>query len=350
LNAIEDGHGGLEHRASTALLAARRDLPRAEMQAPGDGYVNLLGLISHEYFHAWNIKRLKPKEFTRLDYQRENYTRMLWFFEGFTSYYDDLMLRRAGLIDTPRYLALLAKNMNAVRATPGRKVQSVAGSSFDAWIKYYRVDENTGNATVSYYAKGALVALALDLSLRQHHSSLDDVMRELWRVGHGAAIDEDDLLRVLQALGGRSYQRDLGHWVHGTQELPLESLLQGFGVTLDEVAASLAPSLGLRLSEGPITGVQVKAVLADGAAARSGVNAGDELLAVDGWRIRKLDDALQWTARQQPFELLLVRDQRVRSLTVRPDLRSPLGRTARLTLKDGVDDETLAKRRAWLGQ
>jgi predicted metalloprotease with PDZ domain len=351
LNALEDGHGGLEHRASTALLAARRDLPRADKQALSDGYVNLLGLISHEYFHAWNVKRLKPKEFARLDYGRENYTRMLWFFEGFTSYYDDLMLRRAGLIDATRYLALLAKNVNAVRTTPGRRVQSVADSSFDAWIKYYRPDENTGNSTVSYYAKGALVALALDLRLRQHRSSLDDVMRELWRAGHGAPIGEDDLLQTLRALSGRSFQRDLASWVHGTQELPLEPLLQGVGVTLDdEGTTGLAPSLGLRLSEGPVTGVQVKAVLADGAAARSGISAGDELLAVDGWRIRKLDDALQWTSRQQAFELLLVRDQRLQSLTVRPDARSPLGHTARLSLQDGADGETLARRRAWLGQ
>ena len=350
LNAVEDGHGGLEHRASTALLAARRDLPRADMQAPSDGYVNLLGLVSHEYFHAWNIKRLKPREFARLDYQRENYTRMLWFFEGFTSYYDDLMLRRASLIDAPRYLALLAKNVNAVRATPGRRVQSVADSSFDAWVKYYRADENTGNATVSYYAKGALVALALDLRLRQHRSSLDEVMRELWRVGRAAAIGEDDVLRALHSLGGRSFQRDLTNWVHGTQELPLEALLQGVGVKVDDGAAAFAPSLGLRLSEGPVSGVQVKSVLADGAAARAGLSAGDELLAVDGWRIRKLDDALQWTARYRPFELLLVRDQRVQSLTVRPDARSPLAGTTRLSLDDHADHATLARRRAWLGQ
>jgi predicted metalloprotease with PDZ domain len=274
---------------------------------------------------------------------------MLWFFEGVTSYYDDLMLRRSGLIDATRYLTLLAKNVNAVRLTPGRRVQSVADSSFDAWIKFYRADENTGNATVSYYAKGALVALALDLRLRQHHSSLDDLMRELWRARHAAAIDEDDLARALRALSGRSFQRDLANWVHGTQELPLESLLREVGVAVDEGAAGLAPSLGLRLSEGPVTGVQVKAVLADSAAARAGISAGDELLAVDGWRIRRLDDALQWTSRQQPFELMLVRDQRVQSVAVRPDARSSLGRTARLSLQEGAGREALAKRRAWLG-
>jgi predicted metalloprotease with PDZ domain len=160
---VEDGYGGLEHRASTALIAARRDLPRPGMDGIPDGYLTLLGLISHEYFHTWNVKRLKPAELAAIDWQRENHTELLWFFEGFTSYYDELLLQRCGLIDAARYLRLLAKTVNAVAATPGRQVQSVAEASFDAWVKYYRADENTPNATVSYYPKGALVALCLDL-------------------------------------------------------------------------------------------------------------------------------------------------------------------------------------------
>ena len=136
LNAIDDGYGGLEHRASTALIGARRDLPRQGQAPNSEGYQTLLGLISHEYFHTWNVKRLKPRELTRIDYTRENYTPLLWFFEGFTSYYDDLLLLRAGLIDAPRYLSLIAKTINGVVATPGRKLQSVAQSSFDAWVKY----------------------------------------------------------------------------------------------------------------------------------------------------------------------------------------------------------------------
>ncbi len=171
LNAVDDGRGGLEHRSSTALVAARRDLPRRlqprESSAEtSDGYVGVLGLIAHEYFHAWNVKRLKPREFAAFDYGRENYTGLLWFFEGFTSYYDDLFVARSGLVDGARYLKLLGKTISAVAAMPGRQVQSVAAASFDAWVKYYRQDENTPNATVSYYAKGSLVALAFDLTLR----------------------------------------------------------------------------------------------------------------------------------------------------------------------------------------
>ena len=157
---VEDGHGGLEHRASTALISPRRDMPQLGKRDTSDGYVTLLGLISHEYFHTWNVKRLRPAEFARYDYTQENYTELLWFFEGFTSYYDDLFLLRAGLIDAPRYLKLVARAVNGVRQSPGQHVQSVAQASFDAWVKYYRGDENTPNATVSYYTKGSLVALA----------------------------------------------------------------------------------------------------------------------------------------------------------------------------------------------
>lgn len=350
LNTIEDGRGGLEHRASTALLAPRRSLPRPGGGTAHDAYIDLLGLISHEYFHAWNVKRMRPRDFARLDYGRENYTRLLWFFEGFTSYYDDLMLLRCGLIDAARYLALLAKNINAVRATPGRFVQSLAQASFDAWIKYYRADENTPNATVSYYAKGAVVALALDMSLRQVDSSLDAVMRELWRASRGGPLTEQQIFEAVRASGTRGLVRELGQWVHGTQDPPLRRLFETVAVSVDDEPTSLAAGLGLRLSEGPVSGVQVKSVAADSAAARAGISAGDELLAVDGWRLRRLDEALQWIARDRPFEVLLVRDQRLRSVGVVPDPRSPARVQWRLGLNEAASGPALARRRAWLGR
>lgn len=351
LNTVADGYGGLEHRASTALIAARRDLPRERPELAGgalsDGYLRLLGLISHEYFHTWNVKRLKPPELAQVDHQRENYTRLLWFFEGFTSYYDDLMLLRCGLIDPPRYLTLLAKTVNAVAATPGRTVQSVAQSSFDAWVKYYRIDENTPNATVSYYLKGALVALCFDLTLRQRGASLDEVMRGLWQHSGGGPISEADIAQVLSAVAGRSLASELADWVHGTDELPVAELLQATGVELRPERAGFAASLGLRLNEGPVSGVQVQAVLAGSAAAAAGVSAGDELLAVDGWRIRRLDEAQAWTARDQDFELLLVRDQRLLTLCLRPDPLSALAGTLSLHLHDKPARGVAARRRAW---
>jgi len=348
LHAVEDGYGGLEHRASTALICARRDLPRQGQAAAGEGYQTLLGLISHEYFHTWNVKRLKPRELARIDYTRENHSPLLWFFEGFTSYYDDLLLLRAGLIDVPRYLSLIAKTLNGVAATPGRQVQSVAQSSFDAWVKYYRGDENTPNATVSYYTKGSLVALALDLTLRQdRRGTLDDVMRHLWRTSRGGPIDEHDIAAALREVGGRAYAKELAAWVHGTGELPLPALLGAAGLTQRDSPLGLAAALGLRLSEGALSGVQVKSVLAGSAAARAGVAAGDELLAAGGWRVRRLDDAQQWLAAGRAFELLLVRDQRVLSVRVAPAATTPTTVTLALADKPGAAAASL--RRGWLG-
>ncbi|GAB3501119.1 PDZ domain-containing protein [Curvibacter fontanus] len=338
LNATDDGYGGLEHRNSTALICARRDLPRTETK-PGEGYTTLLGLISHEYFHSWNVKRLRPTEFTRYDYTQENYTELLWFFEGFTSYYDDLLLRRAGLIDDTAYLRLLNKTVNQLQQTPGRLVQSVAQASFDAWVKYYRVDENTPNATVSYYGKGALVALCLDLTLRSEgQHTLDEVMRALWLRCQAGPMAESDLLAVLQELSGRSWAREFKRWVHGTAELPLRELLERHGVAIHEEPAQLAQGLGLRVSESGGS-IQIKTVLRGGAAELAGFAAGDEWLAVEvgkgsarsSWRLHKLDDLLLYAGGQPRVQALVSRDRRLLTLS----LALPRGvRTWRLAAAD----------------
>ena len=182
--AVAEGYGGLEHRDSTALLCNRNDLPHSGLAAPSDGYKTFLGLASHEYFHAWHVKRIKPAVFVPYTLWRETHTRLLWIFEGFTSYYDDLMLVRAGVITAQDYLTLLGRTLSMVLRGPGRLRQSVADSSFDAWTKYYRQDENSPNSIVSYYAKGALVALALDLEIRartQGERSLDDGTSLMWK-------------------------------------------------------------------------------------------------------------------------------------------------------------------------
>jgi predicted metalloprotease with PDZ domain len=339
LNAVDDSYGGLEHRNSTALICGRRDLPRLGEPKSSDGYTTLLGLISHEYFHTWNVKRLRPAEFARYDYAQENYTRLLWFFEGFTSYYDDLLLRRAGLLDDAGYLKLLNKTLNQVLQTPGRAVQSVAQASFDAWVKYYRQDENTPNATVSYYTKGALVALCLDLTLRQEgRTSLDAVMRALWSRCQAGPMREADLLGRAGELGGRDFSRELADWVHGTADLPLKALLERHGVGVHEDAAQPAQRLGLRVAE--TAGIQVKVVLRGGAAERAGFAAGDEWLAVaaegdpgDGWRLHKLEDLALYAGPQRKLTALVARDKRL--------LRLPLelpehATTWRLALRDAA--------------
>ena len=362
LYASADGYGGLEHRNSTALICQRADLPRLPQKSASgadekpaalkatDGYTTLLGLISHEYFHTWNVKRLRPAEFRRCDYTRENYTELLWFFEGFTSYYDDLMLRRAGLIDDAAYLNLIAKTVNQVQQTPGRLVQSVAQASFDAWVKYYRMGENTPNATVSYYTKGSLVALCLDLTLRHEgHTSLDAVMCELWRTSEGGPIREADLARVLKRLGKRSFDRELRDWVHGTGDLPVVPLLEGHGAKNRSEKAPLAQRLGLRVAEKD--GIAIKTVLRGGAAEAAGMAAGDEWLGVEfaparrgqpveAWRLHKLDDVEVLRGQRTQMTALVARDQRL--------LRCPLtwpadSHTIRLTVGDADRLKT------WLG-
>jgi predicted metalloprotease with PDZ domain len=349
LNASEDGHGGLEHRASTALALARRELPRQGEADKGDadksdGYVNLLGLVSHEFFHAWNVKRLRPLEFKQLDYTRENHSTLLWFFEGFTSYYDDLLLLRAGLIDAARYLRGLARHVSALAATPGRQVQSVAQASHDAWTKYYRADENTPNATVSYYVKGALVALALDLTLRAaQRGSLDDVMRLLWQRCAATGVTEADVAQAVQDVAGHPLQAELQAWVHGKDELPLRPLLQAMGVIWQNETTPLAQALGLRLAEGALSGVHVKAVLRGSAAEAAGLCAGDELLAVNGWRIRRFEDARQWLLPGQGFDVLRVRGQRVSVCRMQPAGEAAPAVTLLLASEPHV------LRKAWLG-
>ncbi|MVQ30230.1 peptidase M61 [Ramlibacter sp. MAH-25] len=337
LNVVDDGYGGLEHRNSTALIAARRDLPRLGEARAADGYVTLLGLVSHEYFHTWNVKQLRPVELAHYDYAHENYTPLLWFFEGFTSYYDDLLLRRAGLIDEATYVRLLNKTINQVLQTPGREVQSLAQASWDAWIKYYRQDENTPNATVSYYAKGSLVALCLDLTLRaEGHTTLDEVMRALWVRCKAGPMAEADLLAVLRELGGRSFARELAAWVHGTRELPLADLLQKQGVFALEEPAQLQQRLGVRTEESGGT-VRLKTVLRGGAAESAGLAANDEWLGVEvagtAWRMAKLDDLLLYAGTHRRVIALVARDRRI----LRLELHLPAAVTTwRLVLRDAA--------------
>ncbi len=346
LNAVDDGYGGLEHRHSTALICQRRDLPRFGDPRRSEGYTTLLGLISHEYFHTWNVKRLRPAEFARYDYTRENYTRLLWFFEGFTSYYDDLLLRRAGLLDDAGYLKLLNKTLNQVLQAPGRLVQSVADASFDAWVKYYRQDENTPNATISYYTKGALVALCLDLSLRGEPAreaagaaTLDTVMRMLWERCDAGPMSREDVEAVLRQVAGRSYADELAAWVDGTGELPLQPLLAAHGVEWHDDPAQPAQRLGLRVAE-TAGSIQVKAVLRGSAAEAAGLAAGDEWIGIEtgaqeAWRLGKLEDLSLYLGDRLQATLIVARDRRLLRLPLAlPPLADPASRTARLSVRD----------------
>ncbi len=331
--AVTDGYGGLEHRASTALICNRTDLPVKGRPETSEGYRTYLGLCSHEYFHTWNVKRIKPAAFVPYDLSKESYTSLLWLFEGFTSYYDDLMLVRSGLMSQDEYFTALGRTIGGVQRGSGRLKQSVADSSFDTWIKYYRQDENATNAIVSYYTKGSLVALAFDLAIRaqtRHRKSLDDVMRLLWqRFGrdfyHGqpAGVGEDEVDALIEEATGVALGRLFADAVHGTRDLPLADLFAPFGVTFAPDAgangARPKPSIGARLRGG--ADCALAAVYEGGAAHKAGLSAGDTLIAVDGLRVTgaNLDTLL---ARYQPgdkVEIHAFRRDELRTATLKLD-------------------------------
>lgn len=350
LNAMDQGYGGLEHCASTALLCNRRDLPltgEPEAGALRSEYIVLLGLISHEYFHAWNVKRMRPSELTHYDYTQENYTELMWFFEGVTSYYDDLMLLRSGVVTQSEYLNAFAKNIQAVQNMPGRMQQSVAQASFDAWIKYYRVDENTPNITISYYTKGALVAFCLDACLRDAgRGTLDDVMRHLWQISQGGPITEADILNALKHVGGKSFVRELKNWVHSVKELPVQDWLQRLGVKTQFQPATLAQQLGVK-AEQENMGLFIKTVLAEGPAQCAGLSVGDELIAINGWRVRSIQDWNTFTCEDEEPWLLIARDGMLMRINMQKALMpQPFGAVA-LTMPSSGRSKLKPRMKAW---
>ena len=300
--AVGDGYGGLEHRASTALICSRSELPTKGNAETSEGYITFLGLCSHEYFHTWNVKRIKPDAFADYDLQQENYTTLLWFFEGVTSYYDDLVLLKSGVINETTYFGLVSKVWNGVLRGAGRNRQSLAESSFDAWSKYYRQDENSPNAIVSYYTKGSLLAMTLDLTIRRASAgkkSLDDLMRLLWKkfgrdfyalakVGKQQGVTEAQLQELIEQLTGLNMKTFFDQFVRGTRELPLPELLPEFGVQLTDLRKSDKPSLGVKLKR-ESNDCKLMQVYTGSAAHQAGLSAGDVLVAIDGLRVTGAD-------------------------------------------------------------
>lgn len=292
--AVGSGYGGLEHRSSTSLLCSRDDFPLiSEPHKINEKYKTFLGLCSHEYFHSWLVKRIQPDILIEPNLHQENYTELLWVFEGFTSYYDDLLLARAKIISTAEYLGLLAQTITRHTKTLGRFKQTVTESSFDAWTKYYKQDENTPNSVVSYYVKGALIALCIDLTLRQYSKdlvSLDTVMRILWQEYGKTARGVTNT--TIQEICGRLIAQDLtSFWdlcLYSTQELPFVELLQQQGVTVEYKYEGLqnaqTASLGVR-GQYQEAGFVLQNVWTGGAAEAAGLSAGDIIIAFDGLKV-----------------------------------------------------------------
>ena len=322
VNAVLSGYGGLEHRNSTALLCRRDQIPQINSPLDETSYREFLGLCSHEYFHAWLVKRIQPKAFQPYQLDRRNHTRLLWLFEGFTSYYDDLQLFRSKRIDLKTYLKLVANNWNGILRGPGRLKQSLADSSFDAWTKYYQADENTPNAVVSYYGKGALLALGLDLKIRTftgNRQSLDDLMRLIWQT-HGVTLDgiaEDGLDELILKLLGKGFSNTWNEfksrYIFGAEDIPIQKWIDSKTILIKQKTHSkleqIKLQLGLRHAE--VGGwLKVTHVLDGGAAQLAGLATGDLLASINGERITaaRWDKVLSSLITGQIIQICFYRD------------------------------------------
>ena len=298
----QNGFGGLEHKNSTVLMFSRWDLPIAsDPVEKSKSYRDFLALCSHEFLHTWHVKRTRPKVLLTPDLGHEVYTNQLWIYEGFTSFYDDLALARAEAITPQQYLEIIGKNITRILRNSGRLKQSAAESSFDAWTRFYQQDANSINHIVSYYTKGGLIALCLDIYIREnshHQYSLDDVMCQLWQqFGKNEVGTPDDVIApIIEALIGKDPRALLDLWVYSPGELPLASMLRSIGVSYHErYAESLADlggaeptsktlfSLGINTKPAE-TGLIVTQVREASMCDKAGIQVNDRLIALNNWQ------------------------------------------------------------------
>jgi len=366
--AVDQGYGGLEHRASSSLVFNASDLPKpGELGLPRE-YQRFLSLVSHEYFHAWNIKQLKPAAFSPYRLGQRNYTRLLWVFEGITSYFQDRWLLRSDLIGREAYLDRLAQILTRVYRTPGRLQQTLAESSFEAWDKLYKPEPNSANSTVSYYSKGALVALALDMTVRKatrSEISLDRIVLELWeRYGkRGVGVGETDFEALAEEVSGVPLASFFDTAVRSTAELPLADLLVEFGIELQMRAAVgsqdqggiarpaeiVQPaSIGVNF-EASSLGLELTSVRDGGPAEVAGLSAGDQLIAIDDYRVdqRNLVRRLSQYELGETIPVAYFRRNELRTSEL--TLEAALLDTCSLSVVDSPDAQALTLRQRWLG-
>jgi len=318
LHLSASGFGGLEHKDSCSL-----NYPRFGFKNP-EKYNRFIQLVAHEFFHLWNVKRIRPKELENFDYEQENYTSSLWFSEGTTSYYDTIIPQRAGIYDRKTCLKNLSNDITKLLTTPGRKIQPLSESSFDAWIKLYRRDANSDNNQISYYLKGEIVSLLLDLLIRNRHNnrrSLDNVMQEMWqRFGkEEIGFTSEELQEIIESVAQTNLTDFFQRYIHGTDELPLAEYLEPFGLQLNKIMEKEPiPYFGARvIAENGKE--MINFVEAYSPAMFAGIDAGDELLAIDKMRIKaeELNERLKDYQAGDTIEVTIFHQEQLRTLPVK---------------------------------
>lgn len=339
----ENGGGGLEHMNSTTLNVRR-------FSYTGSGYLGFLSLVAHEYFHLWNVKRLRPIELGPFDYDKENYTSLLWVMEGFTSYYDELLLRRAGFYAKDQYLKILFNTINSVENQPGNKVQPVAHSSFDAWIKLYHPNENSYNTTISYYSKGQLIGAVIDamiIASSDGKKSLDDFMRLLYDKYYEKAkrgFKEEEFKKDLESFIGKNLDGFFEDYIHGTLPLDYVTAFESIGVQVVKTE-SLEPFFGTSLSEsnGKLT---VRRVQTGSAAEKAGISANDEIIAINGFRTSQagFNHFIGGIEVGESFDIMISRDGKILVL------KAAMGETLKVNYNYKFDADSKKKALAdfWL--
>lgn len=355
MNFIIDGKGGLEHDHSTVMMTGRR-----QMRNRND-YINWLGLVAHEFFHVWNVRNMRPAALTDYDYQNEQYTSQLWLAEGLTSYYDNLIMSRAGLITPKEYMEFLAKSIRRLETTPGRLLRPVEEASFDAWIRHYQPNANSVNSTISYYTKGAVIGFVLDTYIRKaskDRRSLDDVMRKMYELYANEPYGKDALRKVVVDIGGEDAGQLLQSLLTTTAEPDVDSALEYYGLQLNrgdipETGESdedpLISDLGV-LWEKVHQGLVVKAVRNGTGGSSAGLISGDEILAIGNERLTRdnLESLMTSFSPGEQTTLLVSRRGRIMELTIKLDVAIP--DKFLILLKPGFDKRDLARLERLLGQ
>jgi predicted metalloprotease with PDZ domain len=307
--------GGLEHLSSTALQFDGRKLSNRK------DYLNYLALVAHEYFHLWNVKRIRPQELGPFDYLNENYSSMLWLAEGLTSFMDDLFVYRAGISTLEEYLEAVRSNLDNYLTTPGRNYHSLEQSSFNAWVKLYRPDENSKNSTVSYYLKGGLVFTVLHSLLMQKGKSINDLITALWEDFQSRpekGISREGVYEIVKKLGGEEILLTFSNMIETTEEIDFESAFKSMGCALKWQELN-QPWVGL---DWDFSGDRalVKTVVQDGPAHHAGLNAGDEIIFVNGLRFLKedADNFVSLMMIDQPYEYIISRFGKLERIEVTP--------------------------------